>query len=368
MRLRVFLLSLSLFLPGVDLLALELHGLYEAEVPVADQSRAARQDATARALSQVLVKVSGSGQVENRAPAEVAKYVQQYRYRRSPSTDELVLWVRFDARGVDGLLREQGVSVWGAARPVTLVWLAVEQGGHRELVGANDEGFARETLITTGERRGLPVRLPLLDLAEQSRIRPADIWGDFHQPIVEISERYDPQAVLVGRLYPLRGSRWAVRWSLYQGDNRFRWNGESEDKRSLLALGIEGAADRLSEALSGSPGGMSDDRLALDVAGVVDLAGLQRTLGYLTGLNVIDHIEVVRVEAEKVRFGLRVDGGTARLVNTLALGDTLTAAAVPDRDREQQYASTPVPERDQQHEQEQQEQGSRRALLYRLVP
>ncbi len=358
MRLRAFLTSLLLLLPAVDILAVELHGLYEAEVPVADQSLAARRDATARALSRVLVKVSGygeAGRAEALDAAQVAGYVQQYRYRQvppgkagEPEKPELALWVKFDARGVDDFLRGQGIPVWGAARPLTLIWLAVEQGGSRELVGANDGGAAREVLADTGERRGLPVRLPLLDLTDQSRVRPADIWGDFHQPIVEVSQRYNPQAVLVGRLYPLRGSRWAVRWSLYQGDRAFRWSGEGESTRSLLALGVEGAADRLSRALVSSPELIpGDGRLELDVTGIADLAGFQRTLGYLSELNVIANIEIARVDAETVRFSLQVDGGTSRLVKTLALGDTLTSTAVPELE---------------------QEQGSRRALLYRLVP
>lgn len=360
MRLRAFLFSLLLFLPTGQSAAVEVHGLYEAEVPVADQGRPARQDAILRALSRVLVKVSGTGDAGLGQPIdanEAARYVQQYRYRQRPpepdaptAGEQLALWVRFDAQSIDQLLRQQGRPVWGSARPLTLVWLAVEEEGRRELVGANDGGVAREVLAEAGERRGLPVRLPLLDLTDQARVRLSDIWGDFHRPILEVSERYGPQAVLVGRLFPLRGTLWAVRWSLYQGERSYRWEAEGENIEALLASGVEGAADRLSIAFARTPDALpGDGALDLVVSGITDLAGFRRAVEYLTELNVVTSVEAVEVDPERVRFRLHTEGGTERLMNTLSLGDTLA----PDEASEPQL---------------QVEQGIRRALLYRLVP
>lgn len=323
-RILLLLVALVPFTAG----AVEVAGLYRTEVPVADQTAQSRVEAIGLALQQVMVKASGSGAVneggDSPAAAEAARFVQQYQYRRAnaATTEGLMLHVQFNEAAVKRLLRERGQPVWGTARPLTLVWLAVEQGGERQLVGANDAGVAREVLLQAGELRGLPVRLPLLDLADRSRVQPADIWGDFHQPILDVSKRYEPQAILVGRLYPRSGGQWEVRWSLYSGPLNHRWQVGGSDPRALIASGVEGAADRLSLAFAQTPAG-GNDTLVLDVSDVFDLAGYRRVMDYLQGLDGIEHVSLTHVATQGVRFQLKAAGGAASVVNTLALGDTL---------------------------------------------
>ncbi len=350
---RLLFLALSLLSAGVSTAA-EIRGLFEARVPVANQGGPERISAFVAALEQVLVKVSGTGSINQNgslSPSGAARYVQQYRYQsvESDGEQQLELWVRFDEAGIKELLHEWGQPVWGTARPITLIWLAIEQDGQRMLVGANDAGLAREVLRKAGERRGLPVRLPLLDLSDQQKVVPADIWGDFHQPIIEVSERYAPQAILVGRMFPDRGDRWQVRWSLYSGPQTFRWDKDGTDVEALIASGIDGAADWLSRSFTQMQAGDAGS-VILNVTGVESVAGYHRVLDYLKGIEGIAAVNLLRVDAQMASFELQANAGAEGIAKVLELGDTMV----------------PVPwELD---EGGQTGQGFRGGLLYRLVP
>src|SRR5579859_7211506 len=62
-------------------------GLYEARVPVADQSSATRSSALQQAFGAVLVKITGARTVPaqmNPILGSAMDYVQQYRYEQAP--------------------------------------------------------------------------------------------------------------------------------------------------------------------------------------------------------------------------------------------------------------------------------------------
>lgn len=93
-------------------------GLYEAEIPVENQSAEVRRQAVRDALEEVLDKVARSSHeaapentLLDRALRQAERYIQQYRYT------ELGLWVRFDSRAVDELL-QQGLNSSGTLLPI----------------------------------------------------------------------------------------------------------------------------------------------------------------------------------------------------------------------------------------------------------
>ena len=119
--------------------AVEVKGLYEVQVPVFTQAREERNEAIQRAFVEMLVRISGRGSISTvpglaeRIP-QANRYVQQYRYRKINPTPAQpaapadpvptqTLWLRFDESGVNKLLRQFGLPVWGTTRPATLVWV-----------------------------------------------------------------------------------------------------------------------------------------------------------------------------------------------------------------------------------------------------
>ncbi|MEJ2691697.1 MAG: DUF2066 domain-containing protein, partial [Candidatus Thiodiazotropha sp.] len=141
--------------------------LYEAESPVVGQGSEARAEAIRDAFARVLVKVSGDrGLLSNPEIDKLLKrassYVQQYRYRMlqedlAPSEadkPDRVLWVRFDERAVNRLLRQSGVPVWGDTRPTVLVWLGEERGAARSLLSLEQRARLKATLLYAADARG----------------------------------------------------------------------------------------------------------------------------------------------------------------------------------------------------------------------
>ncbi len=87
---------------------------YEARIPVADESDAARGPALREALSAVVARISGetapmqAGSLLNQASA----LVQRFGYGKEPD-DSLVLIAAFDGPALERRLKALGLPVWG---------------------------------------------------------------------------------------------------------------------------------------------------------------------------------------------------------------------------------------------------------------
>ncbi len=344
--LTIFSLFFCLF--SLPLQAAEYKGLYEAEVEVPNQEAEARAEGMCQAMAAVLLKVSGTSRARDDASLaealqQPARYVQQYRYRSeaippeqqapseggTPKESRLLLKVRFDQRSIDELLRRSGFNIWGDARPSTLIWLGVEDGGTRVLVGANDRGLVREILDREAARRALPVKLPLLDLTDRGKVRPVDVWGEFLETIKEASQRYAPQAILVGRLYPVSASRWEVRWSLDYRGEVIRWQSHSEEVAPLLAEAIDRVTDQLASRFVQSFVDGSGE-MVMRVEGVRNLKDYRRVLDYLAGVHGVKRVVVETMSPSAVRLRIAAEGGLDAILQVIALGDTLVKVEQPD--------------------------------------
>src|SRR5690606_26165213 len=146
-------------------------GLYAAEVQVGSQADSARAAGFARALAQVLSKLSGDPAVANRPGVaqelrNADAYVESYDYRQDQSTSpggaptfRTMLVVRFDPELVDGLVSALGLPVWAQPRPKPVVWLAIDDGSGPRLLGTGQVNAARpllERAVERGYRLGLP--------------------------------------------------------------------------------------------------------------------------------------------------------------------------------------------------------------------
>jgi uncharacterized protein len=312
-------------------------GLYEAQVPVASQAAPEREQALRAALAQVLVKVSGDRSAPQRsalaqALANAGQYVQQFGYRTPPEASEgLLLWARFDADGVARVLREAGLPVWAQRRPVTLVWIAVQDEQRRELVSAGGGvPDVQAALETAAHSRGLPILLPLLDLEDQRALDFADVWGGFGDVVLRASSRYQPEAVLVGRLQRERSGQWRARWTLYEGTAGAHWESEGH-LEAAVAAGIERLADDLA-ARYVAPSGAERGRLALAVTDVMSLEAYARADRYLRELGPVEEVQVLQVEPERVVFLLEVRGGQQALERAIAPGGVLQPLGVMPTD------------------------------------
>ena len=301
--------------------AVEVATLYTAQVALDEEQNNPRQEAYKAALSEVLLRVSGTQLSSDPEMIELlfpspASYVVQFR----PGEEE-TLWVSFDGEAIEQVLRQSGQTVWGSERPVTLIWLAVDWGqGDREIIAAGDPDQSRDSgrsidrnrllrqrVLDMAERRGLPVLFPLLDTEDQQNVTFSDIWGGFDEQLLVASERYEADSVLVGRIRPESNQR--HRWNYYFAEDERIWNGEPE-----LVLGL--VADQLADEFAIS-GDAPLEYVDLNVSGIDSVEAYAEMQNMLAATNVIESFTISEVVGDRIRYRVEALGGLDRLRRAL---------------------------------------------------
>lgn len=326
-----------------NLWAARAEGVYEATIPVKSMEQSERLEVYPQALRQVVVKLTGDRRAaESPALAEAMgranQWVLQYRYRDLPEFQasalkaggySQMLVVEFDGGAVTRALTKANLPLWGRTRPQFLLWLAVDERTNRYLVGANS-GLEIEYYVNNAAwMRGLPVILPLQDLEDQARLRFADVWGDFQQPITDASARYGTDGILVGRLTRLDSGAWQGRWSSYQGGSALRWSSQGASAADVVTAGIDAVADNVGRRMAQASGSNDGRQLRVTVNDVSSLAGYARVRRYLESLDAIEKVYVEQVTHDSliITLAMRADG--AVLQQVIALGSTLAVVGDP---------------------------------------
>lgn len=315
--------------------AMEVTGLFEAEVPVVGQDAAVRQDAMRAALAEVLVKVSGHravgtlpgvAELTNAAP----QYVQQFVYRnaamlpgqRASQPPARVLWVRFDRDALIRVLRANGIAIWGNARPALLLWLDVREQNERSIVSIDNKPEWKQFIESITKSRGVPLLLPVLDANELASMQTTDPWNASPEEVMRISTRYHPEAVLVGKVES-RNGEWLSTWSFYDQENRQAWSASGETRDAVVLDGIQKAIDELVAHYNSADTAPADAGLLLQINDVQTLEEYARVTKYLGSLASVAQLQLLRVEGLNLIFRVEAQGGAQRLTSDIRLGTTL---------------------------------------------
>lgn len=342
MRIRLMLV-LPLFCLFTPAMADPVADLHAAEVAVADQSSATRAAALRDALAQVLVKLTGTSEVlESEAATSMlgnaGRFLQQYRYRtiEPPPTDpeapRLALRADFDGRALERNLRAAGLPLWGRERPMTLVWIARDDAGGRELLGARQGHAEADALSRAAQRRGLPMRLPVMDAEDATRVSFMDVWGVFEEPLLEAAARYAPDAVLAGNIFQAGDDLWAGRWTLLRDGMRQRWEVSGESPEAVVNAAVDALAEHFSREFAVAAPLAGGDGVAMLIENVRSLEDYSRVLSYLGNLSVVKAAHLVQVDGETLQLRLELNGTSRALEQTIALGRQLEPVAEPVRE------------------------------------
>ena len=325
-------------------------GLYEGSIIVQSQSAKERKKASRELLSQVLVKVSGSRQIESnevirRAVRHPDSYVQQFSYKSqvvnvsdeyisvTPSQQSLTqpleektvyeLSLQFNANALEKLLLEANLPLWPNNRPTVLIWLVSKnEDGLRYFVNENDPSGIYDSVLQAANDRGLPVVTPLLDLQDQTQISENDVWGLYHQLIRQASKRYNADTILVGRLDPISDDRWDVTWMFLTNDTTV-FDATAMDLNSAIHFGIDRIADNFAEQYAITPNELEQGNILLQVDEVDNFEKYSALASYLEAQAAIKKVTVVQVEKDTIYYRLEVQGNFQQLREAIALDKKL---------------------------------------------
>jgi len=376
---RVFigLTSLSCIFASQLSFAAKIIDLYEAEIPVLSQSRADRRVAIKQAFAEVLLRVSGQQDVVLALPplietdaiplkktpnqeqanlvlvgktTEIATaldratfYVKQFRYQKTtgrPHIDwgikvverkndkakkiQQVLWIRFNKKKINKLLHDANLPVWSSTRPSILVWMVVESRSKRYLLSNSIKSTTRESIEKHARLYGLPVRFPLMDLADRANITISDVWGDFEERIMLASKRYQTEAVLVGKLYQANRS-WNTQWHLYLNGRRVDWQEQAIYLEKVVKRGLSHTAQNLSLAFADIKTEKGIQQVLVQVKDVNGLADYTQAVKYLASISAVKKVQTLKIDKSSVLFNLTTQGSRVGVMQAIALGSQLVA-------------------------------------------
>jgi hypothetical protein len=330
-------------------------GAYEAEVPVNSQGDADRNGALARALGNVLAKLSGDRSVMARpgvmqALRDAKNYVASYDYRQDQSTSasgapsyRTMLVARFRQNDVDGLISALGLPLWPQPRPKPVVWLAIDDGSGPRLVTVQQANAARP-LLNRAIERGYKLGLPTGSAAEQALV--GAIWRQDTAAVARASSRYAPPMQLVGKLYRDKTGGWVADWVFVDGGRELnKWTTNDSDARRAMAGGADGAADALVRryAKAGAATGAAGT-YTIVVTGLNSAEDYLRLAAGLRESPVVRNITPVRASGNRLELALELTTGLPGLNRMLGEnGVIVPLAPLPVPIDEDAAPGTPPP-------------------------
>jgi hypothetical protein len=325
--------SIIFLLLGLTI-SLSSHGvvvenLYTAEVMVSDKGPQALSAGSREALSQVLVKISGSTDVlQNPELASALKrsrsLVQQYAYiSRDADSGEFVARFEFDEAVISNLISRSGVPLWTANRPAVLVWMVVEGPGGKQFL--NNETLPEMVSLISAEfaRRGVPARFPLYDLNDAALLTIDDVWRLDAPSLVAASARYGVRDILAGRLATLSNGSGTGDWSYLSGNSRIDRSIRVGDSEAFLLAGSSLVAEEMSSRYAVAPTTATSEGIKVQVTGVSSYSDYAGIVTWLEGLELIEFANVETIRGDTLHFNLVAQADAEQLATIIELNKKL---------------------------------------------
>jgi uncharacterized protein len=309
--------------------ALVMQDLYAAEVEVAGHGQQARLDASHEALSEVLVRVSGSAAVlQNPVIAAALKratsYVRQYSYTLDEgATGDLALRLEFDDSVISQLLTEAEEPLWTANRQPVLIWLVVDGPKGRQFATKELVPELMSELDREFSRRGVPVQIPLYDLVDTSRVGVEQVWRLHGPSLRAASGRYGVQDILAGRLVAVSTGRWIGEWTYFAGQHRVDRSISADSAEAFLRSGASIVAEEMAARYAVAPSMVGAHGIGVSVTGVYNYADYANIITWLEGLELIEHANLEVIRAGEIQLRLVAQASARQLAAIIALNERL---------------------------------------------
>ncbi len=313
--------------------------LYAVTVTPAPEAIDRRAAAIRLGMSQLLTRVTG--RLDARFHPDLLPLIEsaETHMRSYNPLDRERVRVEFIPSRVDQWLETQGWPVWGAERPMTLLWVAVDSGwGERAILSTRladpatlpDERTSpemlellqavAEELRLAADERGLPITLPSMDRLDAESLSFVDVWGGFDERIARASGRYPVEAHL------------AVRVSVGEPGYDVRSTLVHEESTRVVTSrnlrdGLDWLANDFAAEFSMAGGLRSFPLTVLDIASLADYG---EVMTYLEALSVLDGVEVEALGGRVLDVRLTTRSEEDVLRRVLALDGVLLPVGAGD--------------------------------------
>lgn len=316
--------------------AVEVAGLFEAAVPVANQGAGERKRAVAEGFRQVLVKASGQRAVLSNPAVQqelgkAESLLGSWRYETAkresgagPATAEASPRIRlaFDAGSVLGVLNRAGAPVWSASRPQVFLWVTRE--GPVATVFALGTTQA-EALVDMAAQRGVPVVVPPPGAV------PVAVTEGTPVVVASMAARAGAQVVLAARLSAAAGKVRATGFLKQEGaEQRLEVTAAGEEE-ALLEL-LAAAADHLGGLYGAVARQDQVNAVRLRVDGVATLADWAALERWLLSQPLVRDATIATLDPEGTDYVLVLAGDLERLLQAMRGDGRFSQVSAPQGD------------------------------------
>lgn len=307
--------------------AVTVTGLYTVEVPVAGGQPGELRQGYADGLEKVFIRVSGSSNIRGKAGVQsllddAESLLQSYQLLRGEGGDRLRM--SFGAVGVNRALASVDAPVWGANRPLTLAWIAVEERGSRALLtsgtGTDDADSQWSVAFRQAAAdRGLPINLPPKSMAGDRELL-SDIWGQFTRRVKSASEALDHDLMALVRV-SRSGSQWRAGWVFDgMGMDEGEQSVTAGTERELAEKVMDRWADAFASRYAVAAGDVGDlPRVEIIVQGVSTLQDYGNIIRVLDNLTPVQDVGASRVAGDQLTLRVAFSGELEQLREYIAL-------------------------------------------------
>lgn len=326
-----WILALLLTMASSHLYAVQVHSIYQAEVPVATQSDDDKLQAEQDALAEVLVKISGNSHILENNPnlssnlKNADNFVEDYSYSTpagAPKSAKYLLFVRFDAESVNQLLHETGAPVWGLYRPLVLVWLALQTPNHAAEVVDPSTSDIPTLLKKTAKHRGLPIIFPMMDVTDLTQVSANDISDQAILRLQQASARYTSNAILVGKITQ-NTNLFSSHWQLVLDKDRWNWDITGKSLQDVMTAIVANVTDTFATRYGVLMSNTVQSQLTMIVTGVRQPQDLVQLMKYIQHVQSVTTVQLKNIADDEVTLDVGLSGKIDTFAQALILGKKL---------------------------------------------
>ncbi|CAG8998194.1 MAG: hypothetical protein CENE_00131 [Candidatus Celerinatantimonas neptuna] len=300
---------------------------YQLSVPANGQLGADQKSA----FDQMIVRVTGGSQalsnpIVAKAESRAGGYMQQYAYQQRDG--KRWLSIVFNRSQVESVLTQAGQRFWGDLRPLTLIWYVSEQNSQQNFVA--DGSDHAQQLHQIAQNLALPVIFPIMDLRDSMAVSTTDVWGNFDQPIIKASQRYQADTALVVKQYSDDNLGTGLSWHLLDlrsnqvlGQGQFNGPSVANLDLQMFQQVASDLAAHFAVVRSVKPGG----QIKLTFTHLDNFREYYRVEKFLSGQPSVASIELSYVDNNQYTFDIRLMGQWKDLQAALNLNPTYQADA-----------------------------------------